>query len=108
MVTEADPICALQAAMEGYEVVLMDEMIGQADIVVTTTNIVSVNASTLKLQSTENVPDVIQLKICKVVVFVGPKYLKKIIHDNIAETNRSMFVTNCAFLSPNNFPKNAQ
>ena len=27
-------ICALQAAMEGYEVVLMDEMIGQADIVV--------------------------------------------------------------------------
>ena len=27
MVTEADPICALQAAMEGYEVVLMDEAI---------------------------------------------------------------------------------
>ena len=37
MVTETDPICALQAAMEGYEVVLMDEMIGQADIVVTAT-----------------------------------------------------------------------
>jgi adenosylhomocysteinase len=37
MVTESDPICALQAAMEGYEVVLMDEAIGDADIVVTAT-----------------------------------------------------------------------
>jgi adenosylhomocysteinase len=37
MVTESDPICALQAAMEGYEVVLMDEAIGNADIVVTAT-----------------------------------------------------------------------
>jgi len=37
MVTETDPICALQASMEGYEVVLMDEMIGNADIVVTAT-----------------------------------------------------------------------
>ena len=37
MVTEADPICALQASMEGYEVVLMDEAIERADIVVTAT-----------------------------------------------------------------------
>ena len=37
MVTETDPICALQAAMEGYEVVTMDESISQADIVVTAT-----------------------------------------------------------------------
>tara|TARA_B100001989_G_scaffold251951_1_gene232504 strand:+ start:1306 stop:2595 length:1290 start_codon:yes stop_codon:yes gene_type:complete len=37
MITEADPICALQAAMEGYEVVLMDEAISNADIVVTAT-----------------------------------------------------------------------
>ena len=37
MVTEAEPICALQAAMEGYEVVLMDEAISNADIVVTAT-----------------------------------------------------------------------
>ncbi len=37
MITEVDPICALQAAMEGYEVVLMDEAIGNADIVVTAT-----------------------------------------------------------------------
>jgi adenosylhomocysteinase len=37
MVTEIDPICALQAAMEGYQVVLMDEMAPIADIFVTTT-----------------------------------------------------------------------
>tara|TARA_Y100000590_G_scaffold235819_1_gene265586 strand:+ start:1434 stop:2723 length:1290 start_codon:yes stop_codon:yes gene_type:complete len=37
MVTEADPICALQASMEGYKVVLMEEAIGEADIVVTAT-----------------------------------------------------------------------
>ena len=37
MVTEADPICALQAAMEGYKVVLMEEAIKDADIVVTAT-----------------------------------------------------------------------
>ena len=37
MVTEIDPICALQAAMEGYEVVTMEEAAGKADIFVTAT-----------------------------------------------------------------------
>lgn len=37
IVTEIDPICALQAAMEGYEVKKMDDAIKEADIVVTTT-----------------------------------------------------------------------
>ncbi|MEK9573530.1 MAG: adenosylhomocysteinase [Candidatus Puniceispirillaceae bacterium] len=37
MVTEIDPICALQAAMEGYEVVTMDEAASKADIFVTAT-----------------------------------------------------------------------
>lgn len=36
-VTEIDPICALQAAMEGYEVKKLDNVIGNADIVITTT-----------------------------------------------------------------------
>ncbi|MDR0478708.1 MAG: adenosylhomocysteinase [Burkholderiaceae bacterium] len=36
-VTEIDPICALQAAMEGYRVVTMDEACSQADIFVTCT-----------------------------------------------------------------------
>ncbi len=37
LVTEIDPICALQALMEGYEVVTMDEAAPQADIFVTAT-----------------------------------------------------------------------
>jgi len=37
MVTEIDPICALQAAMEGYEVVTMEEAVSRADIFVTAT-----------------------------------------------------------------------
>ena len=41
-VTEVDPICALQAAMEGYRVVRMDDVADQGDIFVTTTGNVSV------------------------------------------------------------------
>lgn len=37
IVTEIDPICALQAAMEGYQVQLMEDVIADADIVVTAT-----------------------------------------------------------------------
>ena len=36
-ITEIDPICALQAAMEGYRVVTLDDACSQADIFVTTT-----------------------------------------------------------------------
>jgi adenosylhomocysteinase len=37
IITEADPICALQAAMEGYEVVVLDDVIADGDIFVTAT-----------------------------------------------------------------------
>ncbi|RLW70009.1 MAG: adenosylhomocysteinase, partial [spirochete symbiont of Stewartia floridana] len=37
MITEIDPICALQAAMEGYEVAVMEEVMHDADIFVTAT-----------------------------------------------------------------------
>jgi adenosylhomocysteinase len=36
-VTEVDPICALQAAMDGYEVVLLEDVVATADIFITTT-----------------------------------------------------------------------
>jgi adenosylhomocysteinase len=42
LITEIDPICALQAAMEGYQVVTMDEAAKVADIVVTATGCKSV------------------------------------------------------------------
>jgi adenosylhomocysteinase len=37
IVTEIDPICALQAAMEGYEVTTLEEVVSTADIFITTT-----------------------------------------------------------------------
>jgi adenosylhomocysteinase len=36
-VTEIDPICALQAAMDGYEVKRLDTVVDNADIIITTT-----------------------------------------------------------------------
>jgi adenosylhomocysteinase len=37
LVAEIDPICALQAAMEGYQVVRLNDVVGDIDIVITTT-----------------------------------------------------------------------
>ncbi len=37
IVTEVDPICALQALLEGFQVALLEDVIGQADIIITTT-----------------------------------------------------------------------
>jgi adenosylhomocysteinase len=37
IITEVDPICALQAAMDGYQVALLDDVIGTADIFITAT-----------------------------------------------------------------------
>jgi adenosylhomocysteinase len=42
MVTEIDPICALQAAMEGYQVTTMDEAASPADVFVTATGNIDV------------------------------------------------------------------
>ena len=37
VVTEVDPICALQAAMEGFQVTTLEDILPQADIIITTT-----------------------------------------------------------------------
>ncbi|WP_426592729.1 adenosylhomocysteinase [Cellulomonas sp. McL0617] len=37
IVSEVDPICALQAAMDGFQVALLDDVLGQADFFITTT-----------------------------------------------------------------------
>jgi len=47
VITEIDPICALQAAMEGYQVTTLDDIVETADILVTTTgnkNVISVES----------------------------------------------------------------
>jgi adenosylhomocysteinase len=54
MVTEIDPICALQASMEGYRVVNMDEVAHYGDIFVTTTgNIDVINHDHMKAMKNE-------------------------------------------------------
>lgn len=52
-ITEIDPICALQASMEGYRVVLMDEVASQADIFVTATG----NAGVITLEHMKQMKD---------------------------------------------------
>jgi adenosylhomocysteinase len=42
VVTEIDPICALQAAMEGYQVLRLEDVLSRADLFVTTTGNVDV------------------------------------------------------------------
>ena len=55
IITEIDPICALQAAMDGYQVLTLDEVVGSADIFVTATgnlhNITAEHMSRMKHQA---------------------------------------------------------
>ena len=59
-VTEVDPICALQAAMEGYRVVKFDEVCDQVDIVVTATG----NADIVKAEDVARMKD--QTIVCNI------------------------------------------
>ncbi|MBM9596263.1 adenosylhomocysteinase [Roseitranquillus sediminis] len=52
-VTEVDPICALQAAMDGYEVVLLEDVVSSADIFVTTTG----NKDVIRLEHMREMKD---------------------------------------------------
>jgi adenosylhomocysteinase len=52
-VTEIDPICALQAAMEGYAVRTLEEVVGEADIFVTTTG----NRDIIRIEHMEKMKD---------------------------------------------------
>ncbi len=52
-VTEVDPICALQAAMDGFEVVLLEDVVESADIFVTTTG----NRDVIRLEHMRRMKD---------------------------------------------------
>ena len=52
-VTEVDPICALQAAMDGFEVVLLEDVVSTADIFVTTTG----NKDVIRLEHMREMKD---------------------------------------------------
>jgi adenosylhomocysteinase len=60
MITEVDPICALQAAMEGYRVVTVEDTLGIADIYVTTTG----NKDILRLEHLLKMKD--QAIVCNI------------------------------------------
>lgn len=81
IVTEIDPICALQAAMDGFEVKRMDTAISEADIVVTATG----NKDIIKGRHYEQMKD--KTIVCNIGHFdneIDVKYLKdNAEHDNI-------------------------
>ncbi|MDD9329835.1 MAG: adenosylhomocysteinase, partial [Bartonella sp.] len=52
-ITELDPICALQAAMDGYEVVTLEDAASSADIIITTTG----NKDVVRLEHMRQVKD---------------------------------------------------
>ena len=60
IVTEADPICALQAAMEGYRVLTVEDTLGMADIYVTCTG----NCDIITLEHMEQMKD--QAIVCNI------------------------------------------
>jgi len=60
IVTEIDPICALQAAMEGYEVAPIEDTLGVADIYITTTG----NKDIIRLEHIEKMKD--QAIVCNI------------------------------------------
>ena len=60
IVTEIDPICALQAAMEGYRVLTVEDTLGTADIYVTTTG----NCDIITLEHMEKMKD--QAIVCNI------------------------------------------
>lgn len=60
IVTEIDPICALQAAVEGYEVTTVEDTLGRADIYVTTTG----NRDIIRLEHMEKMKD--QAIVCNI------------------------------------------
>ena len=60
VVTEVDPICALQAAMEGYRVLTVEDTLGWADLYVTTTG----NCKILRIEHMDKMKD--QAIVCNI------------------------------------------
>ena len=83
IVTEIDPICALQAAMEGFEVTTIEDALSEANIFVTTTG----NADIIRIEHMENMLD--QAIVCNIGHFDNEIQVNKlesyagIKHENI-------------------------
>jgi adenosylhomocysteinase len=83
LVTEIDPICALQAAMEGFEVTTVEDALSEANIFVTTTG----NTDIIRIEHMENMLD--QAIVCNIGHFDNEIQVDKlvdypsIVHENI-------------------------
>jgi len=82
LITEIDPICALQAAMEGYQVVTMDEALREGNIFVTATG----NKDVITLEHMANMKD--QAIVCNIGHFDNEIQVSRLDnHLNIIKTN---------------------
>ena len=72
VVTEVDPICALQAAMEGYRVLTVEDTLGWGDIYVTTTG----NYDIIRLEHMEKMKD--QAIVCNIGHFDNEIQIEKL------------------------------
>lgn len=72
LVTEIDPICALQAAMEGFEVVRMEEACTQGNLFVTTTG----NRDIIRIEHLEKMPE--QAIVCNIGHFDNEIQVEKL------------------------------
>ena len=83
LVTEIDPICALQAAMEGFEVTTMEEAVTEGDIFVTTTG----NKDIIRIEHMEKMRN--EAIVCNIGHFDNEIQVEKletfpgIVHENI-------------------------
>jgi adenosylhomocysteinase len=82
LVTEIDPICALQAAMEGFEVTTMEDSINEGNIFVTTTG----NCDIITIDHMKNMKD--QAIVCNIGHFDNEIQVDALInYPNIKHTN---------------------
>jgi adenosylhomocysteinase len=81
IVTEIDPINALQAAMEGFEVTTLEDTLGRGDIYVTTTG----NVDIITLDHMKKMKD--QAIVCNIGHFDNEIQMDKLNHSNAKKTN---------------------
>lgn len=81
VVTEVDPICALQAAMEGFRVLTVEDTLGWADIYVTTTG----NKDIIRVEHMEKMKD--QAIVCNIGHFDNEIQIDKL--DNLAGVTKT-------------------
>ena len=95
IVTEVDPICALQACMEGFEVTTVEDTLGTADIYVTATG----NKDVITLEHMEKMKD--QAIVCNIGHFDNEIQVDRLSDSDAEHTNIKPQVDKYSFRSGN-------